>query len=277
MPQTARLRDGNAFTDSVENPTGYICTMPEEIEQVLRDPHPLLWDARLRAADVDIVAKTNAAALRLSDGRAVEINAAGPYLKSKIAWKLAVYSYGLQHRLVNLADGIAICWNAQNTLGAFLNARALIETVAVVCHFEETLCRDFRNRDLTAINAFVDNGTFATRDPELVAFSPGIEARNILTSINKLDKGLPGVRAHYDRLSERCHPNAMGHVRMYSELNREDASVNFRGELHAEANAAAVLSAYAILALGESRLQSLHDLTLQVSDLQHLQDPVLSE
>jgi hypothetical protein len=80
-------------------------------KQVLRDPVAMIWDGPLTKADQAKVTATNAAALRLSDSRAITINQAGPFTKSKLAWKQAVYAQGLQHRIVALADAISISWN----------------------------------------------------------------------------------------------------------------------------------------------------------------------
>ncbi|QFY63529.1 hypothetical protein FZ934_25125 (plasmid) [Rhizobium grahamii] len=249
----------------------------EEAEQILPDPTFWAWDDRLRPEEKEMIDEANEALLRLSDTRAIEINASGPFRRSKLAWKIAVYAHGLQHRVVGLSDAVALCWNNRSTLGAILNARALLETIAVVAHLERTIQRLLLTEDIGALNEFVDNGTFATRDRELLSKSPDIEARNILTSIAVLEKTIPGTRAHYDRLSERCHPNYMGHVALFSELNREDGSVSFKKERHPEANARAVLGAYLFLPLAEDTLVSVADLNSLVSDLQHRLHPVVRE
>ncbi|NKM36340.1 hypothetical protein [Rhizobium laguerreae] len=262
--------------DEVRNPAMTI-DPNDEAEQILPDPTFWVWDDRLRPEEKEIIDEANEALLRLSDTRAIEINASGPFLRSKLAWKIAVYAHGLQHRVVGLSDAVALCWNSRSTLGAMLNARALLETIAVVAHLERTIQRLLRIEDIGALNDFIDNGTFAKRDREVLSKSPDIEARNILTSIAVLEKTIPGTRAHYDRLSERCHPNYMGHVALFSELNREDGSVSFRKERHPDTNAQAVLGAYLFLPLVEDKLISVTDHNTLVSDLQHRLNPVVNE
>jgi hypothetical protein len=43
---------------------------------------------------------------------------------------------------------------------------------------------------------------------------------SVLTYIDKFDKRAKGFRGYYDMLSERCHPNSLGHNFMFSTLDR---------------------------------------------------------
>ena len=52
--------------------------------------------------------------------------------------------------------------------------------------------------------------------------APETKAVNILTYIDRFDKRAEGFRGHYDILSERCHPNALGHNFMFGKLDRSD-------------------------------------------------------
>ena len=45
-----------------------------------------------------------------------------PYCRSKIAWKVALFSNVMIHRLIALAEGVALSWNNANFLSAVLNA-----------------------------------------------------------------------------------------------------------------------------------------------------------
>ncbi len=93
--------------------------------QELKIPAELIWDARLPEADKKLVADLNASLARLDGLRAVKINVSDHFARSKIAWKLAAYQLVLLHRIVALADGLAIAWNNGNPLSAMLCARAL--------------------------------------------------------------------------------------------------------------------------------------------------------
>jgi len=233
----------------------------------------LKWDERLTEADKALVAELNASLDGLNRGRAVEINATGPFLRSKIAWKLAVYQHALLHRIVALMDGAAVAWNNACTLSAILSARALMETIAVMADFEDRVGELLTSEDFGALNALVERGTFASRDPEWINEFPDTKAVNALTYVNKFDKQAPGFRGHYDILSERCHPNSLGHNFMFAELDTSDASVCFSDERYPERNGQMILAALAPLPLVESMMTRLADLTMKVADLHHRKHP----
>jgi hypothetical protein len=197
---------------------------------MLKEPNHLMWDDRLNPTDKDCVAELNKSLDRLDSCRAIEINVSGPFARSKIAWKLATYQHALLHRIVALMDGVALAWNNRCTLTAMLSARALMETTAVFAAFEERVSRLLDLKDLKELNALAENGTFTSRDPEWIKEFPGSQAVNVQTYIDRFDKRVTGFRGHYDSLSERCHPNALGHNFMFAKLDRSDGSVRFSDE-----------------------------------------------
>ncbi len=240
----------------------------------LKEPTHLVWDNRLADADKELVGKLNAAVSRLSGLRAVEITVSGRFARSKIAWKLASYQHVLLHRLVALMDGAAVAWNNRCTLSAILSARALMETFAVIAEFEQRVERLLEEEDLGGLDTVAQNGIFASRDPEWVKDNPATQAISVLTYIDKFDKRAEGFRGHYDMLSERCHPNAMGHNFMFAKLNRSDGTVRFCDEREPARNAEMILAALAPLPMAESISANLDDLIEKVSDLQHRVAPV---
>ena len=240
----------------------------------LKSPNHLISDERLTEADKGLVEELNASLDRLNTLRAVEINVAGPFLRSKIAWKLAVYQHALLHRIVALMDGEAVAWNNGCTLSAILSARALMETIAVMAGFEDRVAALLAREDLGGLNAFAQNGTFASRDPEWIKEFPETKAINAVTHVEKFDKRAPGFKGHYDILSERCHPNSLGHNFMFSKLDRNDGSVRFCDEREPGRNGEMIVAALAALPLVESMMKRLDDLILKVSDLHHRISPV---
>jgi hypothetical protein len=235
----------------------------------LKEPTHLAWAARLSEADKKLVGDLNASLDRLSGMRAVEINVSGKFLRSKIAWNLASYQHVLLHRLVALMDGAAVAWNHRCTLSAMLSARALMETFAVMAEFERQVTRLLKEKNLGGLNALAQNGIFASRDPEWIKDHPETQAVSVLTYIDKFDKRAEGFRAHYDILSERCHPNSLGHHFMFSKLDRSDGTVRFYDEREPERNGHMILAALAPLPLVESISGRLDELIEKVSDFQH--------
>jgi hypothetical protein len=75
-------------------------------------------------------------------------------------------------------------------------------------------------------------------------------------------------------LSERCHPNALGHNFMFSKLDRSDASIAFCDEREPARNGQMFLAALAPLPLVESMMARLDGLIDRVAEFQHRVAPV---
>lgn len=238
----------------------------------LKEPTKFIWDDRLIEADRKLVGDLNTSLERLSGLRAVEINVLGKFERSKIAWKLATYQHALLHRLIALMDGAAVAWNSGCTLSAMLSARALMETFAVMV--ERRVARLLKEEDLGSLDALAQNGIFASRDSEWIKENPELQAVSVLTYIDKFDKIAEGFRGHYDMLSERCHPNSLGHNFMFSQLDRTDGTIRFCDERDPARNGKMILAALAPLPLAESVTTHLDEMIEMVSDLHHRIAPV---
>jgi hypothetical protein len=241
---------------------------------ILKEPAYFIWDDRLTEADKKRVGSVNASLERLSGLRAVEITVSGKFARSKIAWKLATYQHVLLHRIVALMDGAAVAWNSRCTLSAMLSARAFMETFAVMAEFECRVTQLLKEEDLGGLDALAQNGIFASRDKDWVKEIPKTAAISVLTYIDKVDKIAEGFRGHYDMLSERCHPNSLGHNFMFSKLDRTDGTVSFCDEREPERNGQMILAALAPLPLVESIMARLDDMIEKVADLHHRVAPV---
>lgn len=241
---------------------------------ILKVPAAIQWDDRLEEDDRPLVDDLNASVGRLNEMRALEINVSGPFARSKIAWKLAGYVHALLHRIVALADGAAVAWNNRCTLSSMLCARALMETIAVMHALERGIADRLAQQDIKGLDALAQHGMFASRDPEWVSEFPDSKAVNILTYIDKFDRLAEGFRGHYDRLSERCHPNSLGHNFMFASLNREDGTIRYSDESEPQRNAQMIVAALAPLPLVESMMRRAHDAIIEVAELQHRIAPV---
>ncbi|MDE2184208.1 MAG: hypothetical protein KGJ78_14405 [Alphaproteobacteria bacterium] len=243
----------------------------------MKTPTAIAWDERLPESDKALIDKLNASVDRLDTRRTVEIAVSGLFARSKLAWKIATYQHALLHRVIALMDGAALGWNNRNTLAAMLAARALMETVAVFAELENRVQRFLTDEDLAGLDLLAQNGIFASRDPGWLIEAPETRAVNAQTYVDKFDKRAEGYRGHYDRLSERCHPNAAGHSQLFSKLDRSDGTVRYCDEFYEERNAHMVFAALAILPLVEKISTRLDELIQQVADLQHRLHPVSTE
>lgn len=157
---------------------------------------------------------------RLARSRLTEIVIGGPFRKSKLAWKLATYSQPMLYRVVELASAGAIAWNARNMLGLSLAVRSFIETAAELLDFKRQFDLLFEARRTADLDQLLMARSFSSRDKEWLASHPDMQAINVMTLVQKLDKNtLEGVWAHYELLSERCHPNSYGHHHYFGSLD----------------------------------------------------------
>jgi hypothetical protein len=69
--------------------------------------------------------------------RVDQIEVEGRLMESKLAWKLAVYRESVLWRIVALIESVALNWNSDNIVGAYLSARALIEASALLLDLEQ--------------------------------------------------------------------------------------------------------------------------------------------
>jgi hypothetical protein len=83
-------------------------------------------------------------------------------------------------------------------------------------------------RDIGALDALLNSRTYATRDKKWIEENSESEAINVLTLIDRMDRRTgSGVRRHYELMSERCHPNYLGHHQMYGTLDVETGTTIF--------------------------------------------------
>lgn len=224
--------------------------------------------------DKQLIADLNGSLQRLDGLRAVEINVSGPFARSKIAWKLATYQHALLHRIIALMDGVGVTWNAKSTLACILAARAVMETFAIFAELENQARKLLADEDLGGLDALAQNGVLATRDPKMVAETPEIQARNILGYIDKFDKRVQGFRGHYNELSERCHPNALGHNFMFGKLDTTTGTVEYSAERNPQRNRQLILAALAVFPLGESLMTKIDKSISEIAELHHRISPV---
>jgi hypothetical protein len=142
-----------------------------------------------------------------------------------------------------------------------------------MAEFERQVWVMLREEDLANLHALATRGMFASRDPEWIKDRSELQAVSVLNYIDKFEKRVPGFREHYNRLSERCHPNSLGHNFMFSQLDRATGTVHFFDERFPVENRHSILAALGTLPIVESLMTSLDNLIEQVATLQHRVNP----
>jgi hypothetical protein len=228
----------------------------------------------LNEKDAETVDLVNSTLARLRNRRKDKVIRTGPFLKSKLAWKVANYQQAVLYRIVMLADGCVLTWNSNNPLCSFLAARALLETTALFSEFEHRLNELIEIPDFGGIDALAMNRTFATRDEPFAQSNPDLEAISVLTFIDKIDKRLlPGMRRHYDLLSERCHPNSFGHFFFFSTLDTETGTTTFADNKNKEGNFHHIIAPMILIGLVENSMGRLDEMIIKLADIHSAAHP----
>lgn len=158
------------------------------------------------------LAKTLAQQIALSLPARLEIASLG--VPSKLPFKVISLRAILIHRIHDLT-GLAIhAFSNGSPVGGVLATRALIESTSVL----HTLRR--------LVDDSIVAGTIDGLDDRLMGMSFGsrtditpVQATNILTYIDLLDRTYSGLHGWYDQLSEVAHPNYQGLLAAYEEID----------------------------------------------------------
>jgi hypothetical protein len=104
----------------------------------------------------------------------------------------------------------------------------MVETIAFYWHFHRDYQRFSGASDFNSVDTSVTQALFATRDDELLRGHPEMKARQILKSIDAVEKEVQGIRGHYERLSEFCHPNSYGHRGLFASVDQATGITTFQ-------------------------------------------------
>lgn len=223
-------------------------------------------------ADAEALASINHEIVGLAAQRRSKIEVAGHLARSKIAWKIETFAEAVLYRIVALAEGTALSWNEAMPLPAFLCTRALVETVALLVDFQMRVSTLLDASDLKGLDELTMNRIFSSRDEEWLKQSPEFKTVNVLTHIEKLDKLLPSALNHYNRLSERCHPNSLGHHQMFTTTDYSNGTVTYDNR-KAMRDVPAIIAGLMLLAVADHSLRELSTLFEPVSELHHRMSP----
>ncbi|WP_457586037.1 hypothetical protein [Ensifer canadensis] len=211
---------------------------------------------------------------RLSGRRVAKIEVEGPLLRSKLAWKIAVYQQALLYRIVSLGAGAVRACEAEDILVGILAARAVIESVSVFQDVVSKIERYLQLEALDEIDNIVMSRMFSTRDREAVEDNPKFKSVNVLTSVEALDRVIPGVLQHYRLLSERCHPNSMGHHQFFATTDKKTGAVTFSVGKRTQSERESAMAGVMLVALVEPLMDRLDSLIMLTAELQHRVSPV---
>ena len=138
------------------------------------------------------------------------------------ALKAHLIRAGLLHRTADISKAVISLYKQGSYLPAIVLARSSVETFAVLHYFRKKLEKSVESGNSIEIDETLMRVLFGDRESD-----DGVDAVNVLTVIDKLDKEVDGIRSLYDSLCEVAHPNWSGTVGYYGKVQDHIYSLSF--------------------------------------------------
>lgn len=150
-----------------------------------------------------------------------------PNLNSKTPYIAICYREAQYCRFEELGRAACDLFERNDVVAANICVRAMLETSACVWFLMELLQKEVREGLSGKVHEKIVQLLMGQRcDPE----SNLPISINVLTIVDHADKKLPGLRKHYDRLSEFAHPNWSGALGAYGDRDDETLITWFRSD-----------------------------------------------
>ena len=181
------------------------------------------------------MAEARECADRLRESLPSSLSVAALGVKSKAPFQLLSTREALIWRTEELARNACDAMDRDDLAVAAILTRAVTESAALAWKLMEVL--DTRHQQTTEqLNEILMRLLIGSR-----IWDDFPQAVQILTSIDRMDKRIPGVRSGYDNLSEIAHPNWRGVFGLYSRTDEAVFTSYFgKGFRGAEGNRAAI-------------------------------------
>ncbi len=145
----------------------------------------------------------------------LEVQGHDPKSFTKLPMKVLSLREALLFRIADLSEA-ALSLEPEHGMGAAILARSVMETTAVLFALQEMVLRVATTGQLGDFDKTVMRMLFGSRNKK----TP-VEAINVQTQIDRMDKTFKGLRSWYDNLSEFAHPNSPGVLISYGRLDRK--------------------------------------------------------
>jgi hypothetical protein len=174
------------------------------------------------------LAEARQLAAGLSASLPSEIGIAAIGVLSKAPFQLLTVREALIWRTEELARNACDALGKEDFTAAALLIRSIAESAAMTCYLLEVL------EDRAGYTPEQLNDKLMRMFGGSKIWPEGPEAINVLTYVKRLERKVPGFLAAYDTLSEYAHPNWRGVSGLYSNIDRENFTVNFGRGFRAE-------------------------------------------
>ena len=157
-----------------------------------------------------------------------KVDPASLTLNSKLPFKAMSLREVLLYRITELTEEACRLYEAKKNVAAILLTRSALETAAMLYWLHMEISGVVDRSETGSIDSYLMKAIFGSRD----GIGP-VEAHNVLTAIQHLDRKYEKFRRYYDRLSEYAHPNWCGTSGPYSEFDMEKVVLNLGENIRA--------------------------------------------
>ena len=147
----------------------------------------------------------------------------GVTITPTVVWKFDGYMQAALYRVTDISVNAIDLWRRVKPVSSIILARSIMETVGSLWWLLSRTKRKIDDKNFTGIDEDIQTLSFASKIASELPDAPN--AMNYIDAVDKLLKG--GFRHTYNILCEACHPNHIGTLWAYSELNAEKYEVTF--------------------------------------------------
>ncbi len=157
-----------------------------------------------------------------------KVDPASLTLNSKLPFKAMSLREVLLYRMTELTEEAYRLYEAKKNVAAILLTRSALETAAMLYWLHMEISGVVDRSETGSIDQYLMKALFGSKDGK----GP-VEAHNVLTAIQHLDRKHEKFRTYYDTLSEYAHPNWCGTSGPYSEIDMEKVVLNLGENIRA--------------------------------------------
>jgi hypothetical protein len=150
----------------------------------------------------------------------------------KMVWKTQSACQCLIRRVIDAADSVRMSWNSNNMLATITMARSLFETAAVIRLLRDAVEEAVRTASVENLDTKVMEVLFSARHKFFSEREGAYKAESIAKTVDMMEASLYGenkgkFRDSYGFLSEAVHPNHLGTLGLYTDLDDNGPTVRY--------------------------------------------------
>lgn len=158
----------------------------------------------------------------LTENLPTRVDPASISVTAKIPFKAIIYREALIWRTEELARMACEMYERNELASAITLTRSCMENVAAMWYLKEKIQYVIDSKDVGKIDDILMRLLMGSKND-----LTNLDAVNVLTFVEKIDKDVQGFSKNYESMCEYAHPNWAGTSRLYSKPNTEKIWTDF--------------------------------------------------